>query len=36
MSRGDLSNAGWFVVIMAALLLLFAAGARLPVARASR
>jgi hypothetical protein len=31
---GDLRNALWFAVVMAALVLLFAAGARLPVARA--
>ncbi len=34
MSQGDLVNLAWFVVVMAALLLLFAAGVRLPVARA--
>lgn len=34
MSRGDLVNTGWFVVVTAALLLLFAAGVRLPAARA--
>jgi hypothetical protein len=34
MSAGDLGNLGWFAVVMAALVLLFAAGVRLPVARA--
>ncbi|HXJ82365.1 MAG TPA: Gldg family protein [Candidatus Methylomirabilis sp.] len=32
--NGDLGNVVWFVVVMAALLVLFAAGVRLPVARA--
>ena len=31
---GDLGNAAWFAVVMAALLVLFAAGVQLPVARA--
>ena len=34
MTPGDLGNLAWFVVVIAALVLLFAAGARLPVARA--
>jgi hypothetical protein len=34
MNRGDLGNLAWFVVVIAALLLLFAGGVRLPVARA--
>lgn len=34
MSGGDLGNLAWFVVVLAALLLLFALGVRLPVARA--
>jgi hypothetical protein len=34
MNPGDSGNLGWFVVVMAALVLLFAAGVRLPVARA--
>jgi hypothetical protein len=34
MKQGDLGNLIWFVVVFAALLLLFAAGIRLPVARA--
>src|SRR6266511_1600597 len=34
MTQGDLGNLIWFVVVLAALLLLFAAGVRLPVARA--
>ena len=33
MSQSDLANSGWFVVLLAALLLLFAAGVRLPAAR---
>ena len=33
MTRGDAGNLVWFVVVMAALVLLFAAGVRLPVAR---
>jgi len=34
MSGGDWGNLGWFATVMAALVLLFAAGVRLPVARA--
>ena len=34
MSPGDLGNLAWFAVVMAALVLLFGAGVRLPVARA--
>jgi hypothetical protein len=34
MNPGDSGNLAWFVVVMAALLVLFAAGVRLPVARA--
>ena len=34
MNRVDLVNLAWFVVVMVALALLFAAGVRLPVARA--
>ena len=34
MSRGDLGNLVWFVVVLAALFLLFALGSRLPAARA--
>jgi hypothetical protein len=34
MSRGDLGNLAWFAVVIVALLLLFAGGAQLPVARA--
>jgi ABC-type uncharacterized transport system involved in gliding motility auxiliary subunit len=34
MNRGDLGNLAWFVVVIAALLLLFAGGVQLPVARA--
>jgi gliding motility-associatede transport system auxiliary component len=33
MTQDDLWNLGWFAVVIAALLLLFAAGVRLPVAR---
>lgn len=36
MNRGDLGNLAWFVVVIAALLLLFAGGVRLPVAHAGR
>ena len=34
MTQGDLGNLAWFVVVLAALFLLFALGVRLPVARA--